>query len=755
MYNPYIAVNTAECDRKGFNSSYHTKLPSFKGDIMNIGGDIAKYTNVTNKINAIEEILGKKGYISNIIRKARLSTKDDTLIIRKSSVFEDIISTLKYPFMEMPFQILNVLSKGLKKIGFADLGNKITGFPLVKDRIQKLEIKKSEKFLGDIFESFCKKGVEDVDVLKKGFVGDLAGKILKTAKNYDSRDERTLNRFVTGSIGAMLSSVDMYNISMLEKNDKTAAKKAQKDRREQEMQRILISSGLTFFSLGALSKITRNSVFANALVIAGSTLIAEVFARVRKHKSLIPLTPEQAAKIARKNKNLDLDTSFSSVKLSMRRINKSDKAKLYKNFTNITYTQKNDTDKKEKENQVKKNNHLFAKIGIASVVACIIYFASNASKGKYAKLKQLGELYRDHKEVVDSAIKAKKGELPDDLIQKIKKIIKIKTKFNFPEFFKEEIKSRIVNGRKPIDIQKMNQELEELLKSKEAQDIAPIIKEYQTILDIIRKAHKGNTYKGKVERTVISAIYAGITKLIKTFYTILSAPAFLYDKMRFKNSEKIIKKFGSKFIDNDNSKKLKDYEEQISALYKLLKKFQNKEDKYGKIAKEIRNRAYNFQKGADTSELANLSRTLVTFISSYFYVNDFRNTVLIESEGKNKQRAKEVMKDSIGFKTFNLFFNGTIMNLGNSLFNKVLNNSLLGATLVAAGEEVTNEFLIRKTISRPMKKMASRESILEYDKQRTNKKGPMGAWTRFFKKLTGQKSLVEKYESQQAKKNNK
>ena len=84
------------------------------------------------------------------------------------------------------------------------------------------------------------------------------------------------------------------------------------------------------------------------------------------------------------------------------------------------------------------------------------------------------------------------------------------------------------------------------------------------------------------------------------------------------------------------------------------------------------------------------------------------------------------------------------MNTFNSIGKSLLNRSLLGATAIATVTEMTNEFLVRKSICQPVSKMNSREEILKYEEEQTNKKGLMGAWSRFFRKITGKKTLTQK-----------
>ena len=154
--------------------------------------------------------------------------------------------------------------------------------------------------------------------------------------------------------------------------------------------------------------------------------------------------------------------------------------------------------------------------------------------------------------------------------------------------------------------------------------------------------------------------------------------------------------------------------------------------------------ARNIETSQETGDLANLSRTMVTAIGTWFFVNDYKNSVLIESEGKNVKGAKEEAKERIWHKAFNFVFNGTLMNVFNTTFGPIVNGSLLGAAAVATATEITNESLIRKSLNQPALPQKSKQSIIDYEIEQANKTGFWGAWSRAFKKLTGKKSLTQK-----------
>ena len=170
------------------------------------------------------------------------------------------------------------------------------------------------------------------------------------------------------------------------------------------------------------------------------------------------------------------------------------------------------------------------------------------------------------------------------------------------------------------------------------------------------------------------------------------------------------------------------------------------------IAKTIAKRVKNVEVGAETSDLANISRTMVTAIGTYFFVNDYRNEVLIESGGKDIEGAKEIRNEKLIHKVSNFIINGTLMNIFNTTFKTWLNKNLLLATLIASATELTNEFLVRKSICQPVLPKKSKQDIIDFENEQLSKKGFFGFWSRTYKKITGKKTINEKLAEKEAKK---
>ena len=125
--------------------------------------------------------------------------------------------------------------------------------------------------------------------------------------------------------------------------------------------------------------------------------------------------------------------------------------------------------------------------------------------------------------------------------------------------------------------------------------------------------------------------------------------------------------------------------------------------------------------------------------------------MLITSHGEDVEGANAVAKERVMHKVSNFFFNSLLMNLFNTVFEKTYHGSLLGAGLVAAATEFTNENLIRKSIGVPTRKM-TRAQIEEHDRQNLERDDFWGKYFRFMSKLTGKKTISQKAKDEQKKK---
>ncbi len=805
-FNAYKSrkMNSTIADKTLAPFKNQAKNISFKGDIsssfirtVNKANNCIQYTNAQKIVQDIDSILGSDDFFSNALFKAGLIKKTadgkfdipETLELRCRKISTDLFNTLAFPFLELPVRAYNFVSR------------KLGGPEIITQHLKDVEVSKSYRLCQDILDKYTSlpntqkiysyldkyaKSAEekifssanqsfDFQKCSERFKDHVAFDVNKLFKGYDSRDERTLNRMATSTVSALYSANDFYNISMLQKDDKNEAKKAHKSRFKQEMTRMMLSAGMTFITLGVLDKIVKRNIVINAVVIALSSLISEVGSRLFNGTPLYPLSPEQAKKIAQERKiakqkqdaskqeNAVIENS-SAKTVQFKGTDENNKNNVFVQFASKdgTFASMNslfESAAKEGDknsNKPKKKMSLSKILGIAAFACSAFYLISRALKGEFSAKIARKKLY-ESSNVKDEIIKYLNNTtetLPDETAKKIEKIKSTLSEKTNRFSFEKKFKDRFLTYNSSFSVNELKERVEGLKKLDEGKEIKPILDEFlENIAKLKDEVSKTGSKSSlsvqgddviinyKKDIPVLPGLYNGVTKVFKTVYQILSAPGMLaemlVDKTYFKETEmafNALKAKGKKFG-------LAEFKKELIGLNNLTSKRGWSDEK---ILDYIKKNTRTFEESAETGELANLSRTMVTAISTYFFVNDYTNKVLIESEGRDIETAKEERNERLAHKVSNFVINGTLMNLFNSVFKFPLNRSLVDATLIAAATETTNEFFVRKSICQPFRKMNSKEDIIKYENEQMNKKGFMGWWSRTFKKLTGKKSLTQK-----------
>ncbi len=745
-----------------FTSSLDSTINTFS-KILDKKNNQIVYTNAQKLTQTIDSILGDSLF-EKTLKKAGIainSTKDE-LAIKNRSFIKDFLNTVKFPIYDLPLNIFSSIVSKFKNFNgpIGKLSNSILDSQFFTKRANNLSRQKNYELALDILAQFApsKTGEKlNLNNLSENFKDNVSKKITKIVTNYDSRDERTLNRIATSTVSAIYGANDFFNISMLEKDDEKEAKKAQKGRFKQEMSRMALSAGITFITLGALNKHIK-SMTGNAFIIAASALISEVVSRLFTKTPLKPLSPNEAYKKAQKMKQSNKENTVGTIpeteddsnpafKSKMRdtRIIFGDFAQSDGTFAPLKTLSKqnakealNFTSSKSKKERLS----LKAKIGMILGITSAVYLLSMALKGKYKNSIDKKKLVEKYNSSIQSFINDDRY-LDEYALSGIKELhdASKKNKFKLPKFFEN-----IFNKKVTLDLSQLKENITNLQNSPDASSINKELETYIKHIDYLIRLNENNP---KIEfcqkrSLILSSIGQGLSKVFKNLYSLFSAPGWVVDAMISKRFKKTNETFDMVTKKLGLDKKC-DYKKEIKALNEIIKsaKTSNSTD-WKKVIQTIQKRTRNFDSEIETGDLAAFSRTMVTAISTYFFVNDYTNKVLIESEGKNIDQAKEVRNERIAHKIANFFINGTLMNLFNTVFKKPLNNSLLQATLIAAATETTNEFLVRKSICQPITPQKSKQDILDYEQKQLNRKGPMGAWSKFFKKITGKKSLSEK-----------
>lgn len=743
-------------------SSQNRNNVAFGTSVTKIVNEKTIYKGAQALIDGIDESLGK-GYFKSVIDKAgkRISFDGENLIHDNRTFIGDLSDTFKAAF-DIP---LKISYSALKKLGVKFSPDSSIGKWATKNE----QLKYYNAAL-DILEEYSSKGIKDNvidnDKCRKIFQNTIGSNITKTKKNYESRDERALNRIATATVSALYSANDFYNISMLQKDDKEEAKKAHKGRLKQELKRVGLSAALTFLTLGALDRYTKKNIWLNASVIAGSTLISEIISRLTSGTPLKPLSPEEAQKISqivqqrKAQKNSPLKDVPENKNVTFKS-NLKDEKEIFKQFVKADGTFASGTVLKANANEAvikdvpkekKKSKLLNAFLGLFAL-SNFIYLAKKGFKGEiniHKSKMALCEMYNAKGEISDEIINAFKG---------INENIKKGEKFDIADKIEDILTKRKVK----VDTKKLQDAIEELRKADEKGEITGVLDIYNEHI----KKLGAESFEKETSIPVISGLYSGITKIFQTIYTILSAPAALVTGVVNKNVDKNYKET-EELYEYIKSQIKPNHKKELTELGRILDV--NEEHGIFKTVKNasnwinnklvelklikpktpadtidlIKKRVRNVEIGAETSELANISRTMVTAITTYFFVNDYRNKVLLESGGKDVDGAKEEMNERLMHKLSNFIINGTLMNTFNTIFKVPLNKSLLSAAMVASATETTNEFLVRKSICQPIGKKNSKQEIIDYEEAQLNKKGFMGWWARTFKKLTGKKTLTQK-----------
>ncbi len=752
------------------------------------------YTNASSIINNLDKTFGEK-FFSSLLEKACISVTDNKLAIKNTGFFRRIIDGAKQKgirealsiignsISDIPAKILVPVFDRLSDSKASSLerlrgySKKILSSGFFANKKEKFEIRRSYETLTDILEELTSKklALNPDEKLQKSFnllncteyiKNKASSGVTQQFKNYKTRDERTINRLVTGIVSSIFGGIDFYNLSMVQKDNKKEAEKAGKKRFFVELKNYATSAGFTFLTLGALNKYIKDSMALNVLAIIGSTIISQVFSKVTSGIPIIPLTPEKAKAIAQKrkanpNSNSNLNLSFNKAKTKNiplkghKELIPKEKQVfgkfISKDGSFASLNALNNQYSMQSKKAPKKKSNIGKILGFGVAAASIVYLISSFAKGEFKLKKDIKEIYDKNADKIKQFLNGEVEKLDDDVLKQI--VEKTKEQANRAEKF--HIISRIKkspvfyskNGTSPfskkLDLIKLKTRLEELKGTEKGRKIEDILNKYIKEIDSILP--DGETLIIEKKNTILSGLYSGLTKLPKTIYQIFSIPGLgikkLLDLAVYKDSNSALEKI------NAISGNGKNIQKELSKLNGIIFK---KDKKTGKLLEnsdiidEISKKVRKLSVGPETSELANYARTCVTVISSLFFINDYRNQVLIESEGRDTKKASEEVGTRISQKISNFIINGTLMNLFNSTFNKQLNASLFGAAWVPTLTELSNEFLTRKSIFQPITPMGSKQEIIDFEAEQNSRKGLIGWWNKTYKKLTNKKSLTEK-----------
>ena len=771
-------VNTdANYTRLGLTNKVNPRVSSQKKSLQNATNQDISFGNLNSAVNKVcktftesstvfddykskelllDQLLG--GEFSTMLEELRAGWSHSTFARRiryngnGSITFKDdgilpkFLKSAMYPVRDMWLDIGNSLFGSLKKL------KKLPSVSNFASRVldsNPLRTRAEERYLEDIFctlqgamtdvnnpnaarhllSSATKTSTDlqkNLDSLKGSVLSEMLHSTSSVKGNYKTADERTINRLTTGFVSATMAGIDFYNISRMQNDDDGLARKSQNKRFKQESSRICMSAAMTFLTLGALSKYVNKNKYVALATISGTTLISEILSRLLSGMPLRPLTPDEAKTYAHKQHGFKLGKNKAkqekSVSVDDRQMtsvleNKpevfsvfnpdklNDEAKAQPETKEVKF--KGEA-KKDDENSLLNLNNILKAAGVLTLAGLSVCFARSRSEKFNSMLK---DARRGLDDAMDMLTK-KDFEVPLENVNKM--LDRIDTKYGLHEYagkFREAL----------------------------ATD------SYKTVKKVVNGKEVEYVVLGKVDKKIIAPVVKAITYPFN----------FVWGAIRF--PIKMLRGVFEGEITKDTSKVK---QEDIIGLYKVF-------DKALKEVKEGKMTVREFDKfikrktiigaldktGKSTyknSSLAAISRPFVTLIASYFFVNDYRNEVLITSEGRDVEGANAVAKERIMHKVSNFFFNSMFMNLFNSVFEGPYHSSLIGAGLVAGATEFTNENAIRKSIGVPTRKM-TKEQIEKHDQENLTRDDFWGKYFRFMSKLTGKKSISQKAQDSQKK----
>lgn len=542
--------------------------------------------------------------------------------------------------------------------------------------------------------------------------------------NYKTADERTINRLFTGLVSSTMAGIDFYNISRIQNDDDALAKKSQKKRFKQESSRILMSAAMTFLTLGALSKYANANKYIALATISGTSLVSEILSRLINGMPLHPLSaneakdysyhkhPKSKNNAAQQNKDDEQSAQQTNTPYSVSRETFGNMPEIFRQFENNLNAKPYQMQFKGSEENKKDNIQDILSFKNVLKAAGVLLVAGLGVGQVRKKCPQLDGFLHSARLGFDNAydfITRKDFKVPlDEYKQMLNKIDK---EYNMHEYAKA---------------------FEEALKNTD---------KYKRFSENINGKEVEFVKLGRVDKKIVAPFIKAITYPFGFLWGAIRFPSRLvsrvFDSESAQNASKIASRDLIGLYNVYSKAKAKMSEPELEKFIKRTTLLST-ENKTGKSAYK-------------NSTLAAISRPFVTLIASYFFVNDYRNEVLITSHGEDVEGANAVAKERVMHKVSNFFFNSLLMNLFNTVFEKTYHGSLLGAGLVAAATEFTNENLIRKSIGVPTRKM-TRAQIEEHDRQNLERDDFWGKYFRFMSKLTGKKTISQKAKDEQKKK---
>lgn len=666
----------------------------------------------------------------------------------------NLAETLLAPFNQLPFEFVNGSLNLLQKIpGLKDSQS-------IKNALANKTLKNYREFKEGIANTYS---VTDyIKLIKNGSSDNFSkGKrrLDPLIPDYSTVSERTLVRIVTGAVPALFLANDAYNLSMYMKNDKKDAEEAKKRRFNQEVARILITAGATFGVLKMFSKSTNESQVKGAILINIVTFASEFISRMAVGNPVLPINEKQAREYAIQRGKIKPDTISAST------------------------TQTTDNNKDKTTKPVKKETILTLP-NVVKVLGSMIfgvYAVRKLEKVDIVKnvLNKINDTYndllkkdvtiskKDFEEICDKLTKEGFGSIAEKYRKMIEDEIMSKGNLNKKD-------AKILERAFEDDFKKFDKQLKELKdseaklkkdKSKEKDsakkavietkleliknDIESIKKQIQNErsnliekLNLTRNSDETYYLGAKMTKPREAIIHQVLMFPIKYAWSIIKMPYNFLTKSNTMVTELVGRANGKKPEIKDKNKLTE--MEMLQHSIEYLKKMKDDPHYKQKLNSTILSGFDNVTKSNEpNSEFSNIVKNTTSAVTSAFLIADNYNQVMIDTQGQDQDLAETKAKERTIQRFARLMYGACFLKLYNGLFAKLYNGSLPGTSVVNTIYTLSTETMERTSVGLPLH-AASREEIIQKEKDYLSATGIKGVYFRTMAKITGKKPLSER-----------
>lgn len=709
---------------------------------------------------------------------------DGTITFQKKTVLKLVLDGISYPFTTLPLSILDGIISKLGKIKrLKGWSERMHESSLLKNSRQRAKLESKVNSLRGLFETLEKHKGKSKDAISSELFQASAKMFDPKTGNYDTKNERSLCRIVSGFFPAIFLATDAYNLSMMYNGNKKDAEKEQKARFKQEVIRVVANAYLTLVTFGAIQKHINNSKPAIMLNTGLTVLFTESIARLASGKSITRLTPEQAKTINAKNgqNTTTGSSSTSSMKNSTTTDNKKakDKSKepllsfntllkasavvigagfgikgirkikaidelfkgvaepfknLYKNLTkDIDFTiEKGEFEKIVKALKANEFNEIAEKYENVAIAANKLYALQLLKKEFPKQFTAILEGFR--KEFFSKHTKQLDANffknLPSNINEWSPKIVDDYIKVLVQNTSDDFIKYMSEISTKGSDMLPNNLiDLSSVMAKRYDEIYASVLKD-----EIIHIGEKEKETKPFVD--FFLAPFKFISGIVKFPYTIVDKVINLSKKKEFKLPSTL------------EEKDVAAINTSIDKMRKAAEKFSKKklsEKDFKSFINDNTAKAFNSDNVSNVAnnELANLAKTSATAATIWFLMTDNYNMAMLKSNGEDVEGAKEKFKARFVQECSRLFYQTLLIDLFNNTFRTQYNNSLWGMTWITSTNTFISEILNRKSIGMPVLPH-SKDELEAIEIKKENATGFLKGYYGFMARLTGKKTLAER-----------